>query len=487
MRPRHLALAAASTVGAFTFGWRLDVMHLRGDEPYYTEAAEDILAGEWLTNAQHPPLVKELMALSRHLLGDGTFADRLPAALAAWATGLVIAVLVWRTGRPGPWSGAVGVLAALLWWVLPFHPGRTATLESLTAFFVVATQLGWVHALTRRDPRWLVVGGALGGLAAACKLTGAVALVGLLPTALLLARLRTGRPLLPHVGAALAAAVLAWLFPFVPMEGGTVTAMTTPVTFQLEHAVSGHAVTVGTETHTHPPVWASVYFFAETLGRPAAVGLGLAGLLGWLRHRRAGSPTALSLLTFVLVISLSPVQLPHYHYVWWPVLLVLAALALAPARTPSGARSRFSRWGSVAVSVAAVLALLPALPVAATHVETVAREEPTGLGLVEETLRGRVAPEEPVLVWTDPRATRAALPEQELTLRMPSGFNPRALLVDPTLAQRREHMDLQLWRQCRTVRYAEHDLGEVVLLVRTEDLPPRAPDAPPACAALLTE
>lgn len=485
MRARHLALAVASTVGMFTFGWRLDVLHLRGDELYYAEAAGDILAGRWLTNAQHPPLVKELMALSRHLLGESLLADRLPAALAAWATGLVVAVLVWRVGRPGPWSASVGVLAALLWWVLPFHPGRTATLESLTALFVLAAQLGWVQALTRREPRWLVVGGALSGLAAACKLTGGVALVGLVPAAILLARLRTGRAVLPSLGLAIVASALAWLFPFVPMDGNTLSAMATPVTFQLEHAADGHPVVVGSETYAHPPVWSSLYFFGEALGREAAVGLGLAALLGWGRHPRVGSPIAVSLLTLVLVMSLSPVQLPHYHFVWWPLLLTLAGMALVPTRSGADPGTRTARWSAVALSGVALLTLLPSVPVAATHVARVAQEEATGLGLLEERLRGRVAPEAAVLVWADPRATRAAVPEQELTLRMPESYNPRALLVDPELAERRRHMDLDLWHRCRSAEYTEHDLGEVVLFVRGED-PPADSEPAPGCAALLT-
>lgn len=486
LRPRHLVLLVTSIVGVFTCGWRLDVLHLRGDEIYYRAAAIDILHGEWLTNAQHPPLVKELMALSRLALGDTLIADRLPAAMAAWSCGLVVALLVWRTGRPGPWSVTAGVVGALLWWTLPFAPGRVATLESVTALLVVAAQLGWVHALTRTDPRWLLPGGALTGFAAAGKLTGGIALVGMVPAVLLLGRRAGGRRVLPFALGAVVLATLTWLLPFVPMEGDALTAMTTPVTFQLDHAEVGHTVVVAGEIHEYAPWWATTHFFREALGTPTTAGLLLAAGLGWSRHPEVATPVAVTFLGYLAVISVSPVQLAHYHYVVWPLLVVLAVCSLAPGRPSRAPLFPGSRRAGASLTVAGAVALLPAVPVAAAHVTDVATEEPTGLGLAEQTLAEEGVPDDAaVLAWTDPRATRAAMPEQRLTQRMPPGYTPRALIVSPSWSERRPHMDLDLWRQCRSVAYDEHDLGGTTLHIRAEDLPTSSPEPDPACGALL--
>lgn len=306
MRARHVGLLAAGGVGAWTLGWRLDAHHLRGDELYYRQAALDMLEGQWLTNAQHPPLAKQLMALTHLGLGDTVVADRLPAALAAWVTGLLLALLVWQVGRPGRWTALVGIATALLWWTLPWAPGRTATLESVMTCGLLAAQLAWTLAVTRRDPRWLLVGGALAGLAAAAKLTGALALVGLLPAALLLLRHRPAHTVVPLAAAALVAAGVTWVFPFVPMEGEALRAMTTPVTFQLGHAEAGHTVVVAGQTHHHAPWWTSLWFALQRLGPLAAAGLVLGALVGLARHGARLAPVATTLLGLVVAMSLSP-------------------------------------------------------------------------------------------------------------------------------------------------------------------------------------
>lgn len=488
VRPRHLLLLVVSVIGVFTTGWRLGVVHLRGDEVYYRAAAVDILQGEWLTNAQHPPLVKELMALSHRALGESALADRLPAALAAWTCGLVVALLVWRTGRPGTWSVTAGVIGALLWWTLPFGPARTATLESVTALLVVAAQLGWVHALTRKDPRWLLPGGVFAGLAAACKLTGGIALLGMIPAVLLLGRRAGGRQVLPFALLTVLVAGLAWLLPFVPMEGDAVAAITTPFTFQLDHAEAGHTVVIGDEVYREAPWWATIHFFVEALGAPAAVGLGAAALLGWARHPKVATPVAVTFIGYFAVISLSPVQLGHYHYVVWPLVIVLAVCSLAPSRPSRAHLFPGSRRAGISLTVAGALALLPSVPVAAAHVEDVATTRDHGLGLLDAALDDAGIPQNAAVVaWADPRAAQLAVPEQRLTLRMPQGYNPRALIASPTWTARGADMDLARWERCRSAAYEEHDLGGVTLHMRTEDLPVHAPEPAPECAALLTD
>ena len=482
MRARHVGLLAAGGVGAWTLGWRLDAHHLRGDELYYRQAALDMLEGQWLTNAQHPPLAKQLMALTHLGLGDTVVADRLPAALAAWVTGLLLALLVWQVGRPGRWTALVGIATALLWWTLPWAPGRTATLESVMTCGLLAAQLAWTLAVTRRDPRWLLVGGALAGLAAAAKLTGALALVGLLPAALLLLRHRPAHTVVPLAAAALVAAGVTWVFPFVPMEGEALRAMTTPVTFQLGHAEAGHTVVVAGQTHHHAPWWTSLWFALQRLGPLAAAGLVLGALVGLARHGARLAPVATTLLGLVVAMSLSPVQLGHYQYVWWPLLLALAGCALAPGHGATR-RGPARRWVAPALSAGAALALLPAVALAADHVGAVARTEPSGLTLAPDVLAREVPEGTTITIWSDPWPTQVALPGRRLTTTMPGSLAPRALLVDRSYAARSDAMDPHLWRACRPVPYSEHRVGDLVLFVRQADPHPAfVPD--PGCGPL---
>lgn len=419
------------------------------------------------------------MALSHLALGDTLVADRLPSAVAAWLTGLVIAVLAWRIGRAGRWSTVAGIAAAMLWWALPFSPGRTATLESVMALCVVASQLAWVHAIARRDPRWLLVGGALAGLAAACKLTGGVALIALLPATALLLRPKGDRPVLPFALGALAVAALAWLFPFVPMDGDALAAMSTPVTFQLEHAEVGHTVVVAGESYQHAPLWSSLRFFVDKVGPWAAGGLTLAALLGWGRHGWRVAPVGVTLVGFVIALSLSPVQLPHYQYVWWPLALVLAGSALAPSRAST------STVRAAAATVAAAVALLPVAGLGIDHVDDVAGSRPSGLVLAQDVVAAEVPEGTALTIWTDPWSTKVALPDRLVTTKMPGSLAPRALLVDPVRARRSDATDLALWRDCRTVPYAEHRVGELILFVRLAD-PRPGERLDPWCGPLLT-
>ncbi|UTT66487.1 glycosyltransferase family 39 protein [Janibacter sp. CX7] len=437
--------------------------------------------GDWLVNAQHPPLVKQLMAVAQLVLGDTRVAARLPSAVAAWVTGLLLAVLVWRTGRPGRWSAAAGIGTALLWWTLPFDPARVATLEAVTCALVVAALLAWVLATTGRDPRWLLVGGAVAGLAGAAKLTGGLALVGLLPAALLLARDLGTRRVLPFALGSGVAAVVAWVFTFVPMEGDALAAMTTPVTFQLGHAEAGHDVLLAGTTYRYAPAWASGWLFVDALGPLAAGGLTLAALVGVLRHPRTTAPVAVTLVALVAALSSSPVQLSHYQFAWWPLFVALAGAGLAPRRTRRGPTRPL--WQGAAATLAVLVALAPVARLSVDHVRDVAATRTSGLLLAPHLVDREIGRGAPLVIWADPWTTRTALPDQRLTTRMPRSLAPRALLVDRQWAGR-EGKELGLWLGCRPVPYAEHDLGEVIVYVRERE--PRAGEvAGPLCGPLL--
>lgn len=474
---------ALSIAGAVAITWRLDVASLQGDELYYRRAALDMLEGRWGTNAQHPPLAKELMALAHAILGDGVLADRLPSALASWGTGLLLAALVWRAGRPGPLTTLAGPAAALLWWCLPFAPARTALLEAPMLFFLVAAQLAWVTAAVRRDPRWFLAGGALAGLAAAGKLTGATALVGALPAAWLLLRASEAPPArrtLTHLAGGLAAAVAAYLLTYLPMGAAAPEHLATPVTFQLEHAADGHPVIFRGEVMAQAPWWAPFGYQAEALGLWATVALWGAALVGAARHRRRLSPVWGTLAALVVVLVASPLKLGHYQYAWWPLLVVLAVAAVVPPRSAPD-RSVAGRW----IAAVVALALVPVAATAVDHVRSLRTIEVSGYRLAAQYVEEVLDPEETVVVWADLAATRAALPEQRLSARLPADLEPRALLYDARLAARREGNDLALWERCRTGTYVRRDLGSVSIYLRDDEIPPSPPAERPAeCSGL---
>ncbi|WP_191564548.1 ArnT family glycosyltransferase [Janibacter melonis] len=490
VRPRHLLLLLASLAGVVMATWRLGVASTRGDEIYYRDAALDHLAGDWLANAQHPPLAKELMALSMGVLGDGTIPGRLPAATCAWLTGFVVAGLVWEvTGRT---KGGVlaGVGAALLWWLLPFEPARMATLEAPLALFVALATWAWLRARVGWSSWWFLLGGAAVGLAVATKLTGALAVAGLLPVLLLgvrdrrdpavLSRLdprarrrldrlatRPVRRTVTAVAVAAVGALAAWAVCYLPLGGDAFEAVRTSVTFQAEHAARGHARPVAGRAQLFPPWWSGWWYQAQHLGPVATTALWALAIAGAVRHRRRSTPVVATLAASALALAVSPLQLPHYQYVWWPTLLVLGAAAWVPA--PGATAPRRAPWAPLVASALALALTLPVAGVAAQHVRGVLTIEVDDYRAAALLVERSVPEQTPVTVWAQMRAVRLGLPAQELSTRLPADANPAVLVVDLQWAQRKG-LDLALWERCRSAQYDRQLLGAVVVYVRDDSV-----------------
>lgn len=192
------------------------------DETRYGAIPSEMLtSGDWtvprlcgLRYFEKPVLGYWLTALSMSLFGDTAFAVRLPSALAAGGTALVLA---WLVGRAGGTARMALLVAALqLSFVEAFGVGVFNVLDSVVTLFLTAALAAWFVALEDDRSRHRRVASLLAG--AACGgafltkgfLAFAVPAVVLVPGALWIGRARR----LPRVLGLSAAGVLIVSLPW---------------------------------------------------------------------------------------------------------------------------------------------------------------------------------------------------------------------------------------------------------------------------------
>jgi len=122
-------------------------------------------------NSRNPPFGKEVLALSIKIFGDNFFAYRLPSALAAAFT----VVLIFRGMLLLTQSNAAGLVAAGLWLTstLAYLHGRLATLDMMMTCWMLAAAVVFLKSMKHTSAlgraRWLWVACALAALGAAVK------------------------------------------------------------------------------------------------------------------------------------------------------------------------------------------------------------------------------------------------------------------------------------------------------------------------------
>lgn len=152
------------------------------DEPRYAEIPREMIAtGDWtvphfngLRYFEKPVLGYWLHAVSLLLFGENNFAVRLPSALAAGLSALLIFFMV----KKGRWQARNGpehfapVAAALIFLssVEVLAVGNTAVLDSLFSFFLTVCVVAFYYATETtpgsvKEKGWLLVAGLLCGLA----------------------------------------------------------------------------------------------------------------------------------------------------------------------------------------------------------------------------------------------------------------------------------------------------------------------------------
>ncbi|MGJ4891700.1 glycosyltransferase family 39 protein [Bradyrhizobium sp. HKCCYLRH3099] len=364
------------------------------DEVHYVPAARQMLGlapANPQLNPMHPPLAKELIALSIRTFGDNAFAWRYPSTVLG---GLSVAA-VYLCGLALFAAQGPAIAAALLAFVnqMLFVQARTAMLDIGALAFSLLAIAAFLFAYRQRRPQALfALSGALFGLSIACKWSGlfplltALLIVGLIK---LLQRWQASFgdaaetdwyqpeqwPGLgwTQIGLCFGAApLLCYLATFVPLHGLSVMAI-----FEAQRRIFADSVTTAIAGHTYMSAWPSwpflvrpVWFLFDKvsdnsiaavvlLGNPLVLWPALPALAICLRDFIASrSATAFLILAFYLGCYLPWALLPRalsFLYYYLPSA-TLASLALVHVllRAP-----RWALWAYTAVAVAGFLALLP--------------------------------------------------------------------------------------------------------------------------------
>jgi 4-amino-4-deoxy-L-arabinose transferase-like glycosyltransferase len=452
-----LLVVVIAFLAVFLALWRLDTASWNTDELIYRNAARQYLHGNYTSNLEHPLLAKQLLGRSMAVLGTGQWGVRLLPALLGLTTGILLVLLGTRLG-----GFPVGVAAAAIWWLLPQAPpglvgrlDRYGLLEPPALCLDVAALLAaWWWSTSGRTPAAVLAGIAV-GLTASAKLAGVLTLPAVLIPAWWISRPLRVRA--AQAAAALAAAVIGFLAPYLASGPGWTHALHDAVFYQESHAVRGHAQLVAGVLYQHPPWWANLWWQQQYLRTIGVVGLWVATLslaLAWRAHRRAVVFVAAALLVPVLVISLSPLKLPHYHLAWAAPQALAAGFGLVAAWRRGGAW----RLGAVAVVVA--------LAVPATDtVRATATLQPDDYAAATRYLRDRQLDRSSVLVLGYRNVTHAYLPHAKLVHR-PPGPAPAVILVDAFLADRRRSGPLAQYISGIVGQYQTQRFGRVIVYVQ---------------------
>jgi 4-amino-4-deoxy-L-arabinose transferase-like glycosyltransferase len=458
-----LPLVLILALAAFLALWRLDIASWHTDELIYREAGHRYLRGDYDYNRSHPLLAKQLLGISTAVLGDGPWGVRLLPALLGLVTGILLVALGTRLG-----GFPVGVAAGTIWWLLPQAPlglvgrlDRYGMLEPpALCLDVVALLAAWWWGTTGR-PRAAVVAGVAVGLAASAKLVG-----GLILPAVLLPVFWISRPLrvrAAQAAAVLVAAALGFLVPYLVSGDGWTELLADAVVRQQVHVGQGHDMLVAGTVYQHPPWWAHLWWQQQYLGTIGVAALWTATLglaLAWRAHRRAALISAVALLIPVLVITVSPLKLPHYHLAWAAPQALAAGFGLVAAWR----RGRAWRLGALAVMVAL------AVPAAAT-VRTTATLQPNDYAAAGQFLHDRQLDRSTVLVQGYPNVVRAYLPHAKLVNR-PPGPAPTVILVDPVVADRQKGAPLTGYIAGLARGYQAQRFGRIVVHWTQDDASP---------------
>ena len=363
LRRRVLLITAA--LGLVLFVWRLGNTGLVDETPPLFAASARAMAetGDWLIprvnglpRYDKPPLIYWAMGLLYALPGQeqwnplGTWAARLPSALASISVmlGLAHTLMQWPQGGPRPALTALGAALAFALSPLILLWSRIAASDALFSACVAWSLLLCWQAYADGQRRWWPGWVAL-GLAVLTKGPVAVVLVGLV--LLLFGWLQRdlgglARRLRPVRGLVIAAVMtIPWYLAAVAVEGQSFVR-----SFFVYHNLQRFTVVVN---HHLQPWW----FFGVVLviASLPATPLLLLGLAQVLRRWREPLPASLSLQRFaacwlvaVLVFfTAAATKLPSYWIPATPAAGLLIALAAQQARG-SGSGSRWA-WGGTGV------------------------------------------------------------------------------------------------------------------------------------------
>jgi dolichyl-phosphate-mannose-protein mannosyltransferase len=144
------------------------------DEVHYVPAARQMLNGDAsapLLNPMHPPLAKQLIALSINVLGDTPLGWRYASVL--FGALAIVGVYFCGLALFGMQSAAIGAAMIAFFNQMVFAQSRIAMLDIFALAFGLFATAAFLRGFGERRPHWWFgLAGLAGGLAAACKWSG---------------------------------------------------------------------------------------------------------------------------------------------------------------------------------------------------------------------------------------------------------------------------------------------------------------------------
>lgn len=381
-----IEIAIVVLVAAVMGFWSLDQANIGPDEPVYQSAGLSYALGDTSPNPEHPPVAKYLLGAWQLVFGAGILSARALMGCVLVAASLV--AYAWLRAAAG---GSAALIGAVMLATTHRVSGadfidRQVLLDPFSVLFgMSALALLWQWE-RRRSPLLAIAAGTLMALAILSKATAAVLLIAAL-ACVPWRELRDGtvwRAIIAFAAAGVAVCLLAYL----PLGG--IHALVEMIERQSVHAQQGHPIVVAGEEHRYAPWYAVLWFGGEVVGWFALSTIAAwAGVAVLLRGRsRAVRMLALAAVATLVILSVSPVALPHYTGAWlWPLPL-LAAVGV----TALWARARRPR--ARAIALVAATALLVGPVTGAAHILTL---RPTGVALIDQAMLEDPAPDGTVL------------------------------------------------------------------------------------------
>jgi dolichyl-phosphate-mannose-protein mannosyltransferase len=366
------------------------------DEVHYVPAARQMLEPVMpspMLNPMHPPLAKQLMALSIRIFGDGPLGWRYPGVL----FGSLAIVAMYLCGLALFAAQGPAVAAALLAFFnqMVFVQSRIAMLDIFSLAFGLFAITAFVHGFRKQRPHlWFALAGLAFGLSIACKWSGVFALaICIVMVAVIRLMQRWGTQfaggnaddwyrldLWPgfryyHFAACFVfMPAMVYLASFVPLYG-----FSFPDLWEAQRKIFSDNTTTAIAGHTYMSAWPSwpflvrpVWYLFDKIGEdriaavvflgnplilwPALPALAVC-LSDWIATRRA---EAFLILSFYFGPYLAWAMLPRtlgFLYYYLPSATI-ASLALVYVLR-RGNSPRWLLWAFVAVGFAGFAAMLP--------------------------------------------------------------------------------------------------------------------------------
>jgi len=366
------------------------------DEVHYVPAARQMLEPVMprpMLNPMHPPLAKQLIALSIRIFGDVPLGWRYPGVL--FGSLAIVAMYLCGLALFAAQGPAIATALLAFFNQMVFVQSRIAMLDIFALTFGLLAIAAFMHGFRKVRPhRWFALAGLAFGLAAACKWSGLFALavcIAIVAVIRLMQSWRTQfaasdpddwyRPerwpdfrFVHFAGCFVLVPVVVYLATFVPLYG-----LSLPDLLEAQRRIFGDNTTTAIAGHTYMSAWPSWPFLLRPvwylfdkiaedriaavvfLGNPVVLWAVLPALAvclrDWIVTRRADAFLILSFYAGpYLAWALLPRTLGFLYYYLPAATIASFALVYALRR---GGTPHWLLWAFVAIGFAGFVAMLP--------------------------------------------------------------------------------------------------------------------------------